>query len=170
MTYVAIASLLIVNTLALALVPIGLPGTWLMVGATAAVAWLRSDDEIVGTSVLITIAGIAAAAEVVEFLSAMAGAKKAGGSRWGSVGAIVGAIAGGLLGTVWIPVPIVGSILGVCIGAFAGASALEFVSGRPLAGSLETGRGAAVGRLVGVVIKLFAGLAIWSIVAVAAFV
>ena len=64
-------------------------------------------------------------------------------------------------------VPIVGSIIGACVGAFFGALVGERREGRNLNESLDSGKGAAWGRLAGMGIKLAAGGLIWLITAIA---
>ena len=170
--YLYAALLVILNLLWLFLVVVGLPGTWLMVLSTAGVAWLASwqlEEEMFSTWTLVIITAIAALGEVLEFISGVLGAKKAGGSGWGSFGALVGGLLGALFGTIFIPIFIVGSILGVCLGAFAGAALFEKLSGRSVDESVRSGQGAAVGRFLGIGAKLALGVVIWVIVAVAAF-
>lgn len=162
--------LLLVNLFWLFVVVLGLPGNWLMVASAAAMSWWLGADSPLGTAVLVGAAGLALAGEIAEFFVSAAGAKKAGGSTWGSIGSILGAIVGGLLGTGLIPIPVIGSILGACLGAFAGALALEMLTGRGLGRSIKSGKGAAVGRFWGTVAKLAAGVAIWVTIAVALFV
>ena len=169
MAYTYITVLLTLNALWLFLVALGLPGTWLMVLSAAGLAWWRPEFELFSPLFLAALAGLALLAEIIEFISGSMGSKRAGGTRWGSVGALIGAIAGAILGTMFIPVPILGSIIGVCTGAFAGATAFELLGGRPVGESTRAGRGAALGRLVGIVVKLAIGGVIWVAIAIAAF-
>ena len=170
MEYVYITGLLALNLVWLFLVVLGLPGNWLMVLSAVGLAWWQPEPEWFSTWTLVGVAAIAAVAEIFEFISGVVGSKKAGGSTWGSIGGLFGALAGGIFGTVLIPVPIIGSILGVCLGAFAGALGAELLAGRKLDESVESGRGAAVGRLIGIVIKLSAGVAIYGVIAAALFI
>jgi uncharacterized protein YqgC (DUF456 family) len=117
----------------------------------------------------VVIAGLAAFGEVLELVSGIAGARRAGGSKWGAWGALAGGILGAAFGTVLVPVPVLGSVIGMCLGAFAGAASAEWLSGRALGQSLRSGQGAAVGKLFGILGKLAVGLAIWLIAAAAAF-
>ncbi len=160
--------LLLINTLALLLVPIGLPGTWLMVAATAAVAWLQEGMFSLWT--LGAIALIALGGEILEFIAGAAGSKKAGGTWRGAVGAILGGLVGGIAGTFLIPVPVLGSILGAALGAAGGALLGELSGGKKLEAAAAVGRGAFVGRLLGTVFKLGAGALIWVVALAASFV
>jgi uncharacterized protein YqgC (DUF456 family) len=154
---------------------LGLPGTWLMVASTALLAWWQWDadgdpsERMFSITVLIVVAALALLGEIMELAAGLIGSKKAGGTKWGAIGALLGTIVGGVAGTFLIPVPVVGSIVGACLGAAIGAGALEMTSGRELAPSVKSGVGAGVGRLGGVFIKLGIGVLIWVIVAVAAF-
>jgi len=168
MLYVYIALLLVLNLLWLFTVVLGLPGNWLIVGSALLFEWWR-EEEIFSVWVLGGVTALAVAGEVFEFVSGVVGSKKAGGSGWGALGSLFGAIAGAIVGTIFIPIPVLGSILGVCGGAFAGAVIFELLSGRTMDHSLRSGKGAAVGRFLGVSAKLLVGAAIWVIIAVAAF-
>lgn len=175
MTYLWATLLVLLNTLWLVTVVLGLPGTWLIVVSTALLAWWQWPDEasgqagMFGIATLITITAIAAIAEIAEFITGVLGSKRAGGTRWGSVGALIGAFVGAIVGTVLIPIPLLGSLIGACGGACVGAWGLELAGGRKMRESAKAGVGAGVGTFAGRVIKLVAGIVIWLIVAVAAF-
>ena len=102
---------------------------------------------------------MALAAEIAEFVLGAAGARKAGGSRRGAALAIIGGIVGAVLGTA-IPIPVLGTLAGACLGAFAGSMAGDVASGKRVEESIDAGRGAAVGRFWGTVLKMAAGIAI----------
>jgi len=157
----------------LVLVVLGLPGTWLMVISTMLLAWWHWDasqeTQMFSLITLLAIVIIAALGEVFEFVTGVIGSKKAGGTRWGSVGALVGGIIGAIAATFLIPIPVLGSLLGACIGAALGALGLELYGGLELSASMKSGVGAGVGRFVGTIIKIIAGVMIWIIVTMAAF-
>lgn len=167
--------LTLLNALWLALVVFGLPGNWLMVATTAALAWWQWDeakpasDQMFSVTMLIILAALAAAGEIAELLAGLVGSKTAGGTKWGAAGALAGTIIGAIAGTVMIPIPVLGSILGACGGAALGAALLEIKGGMHLEGALRSGAGAGAGRLVGTLAKLACGVAIWLLSAVAAF-
>lgn len=175
MEYVYATLLGLVNPAFLASVAIGLPGNWLIVAATGAFAWWRwdegrpADEQVIGVVPLIVMAGLALIAEGLEMFSGLVGAKKAGGSKWGALGALAGTIVGGIAGTFLIPVPIVGSIVGACAGAAAGAGAMEYASGRSVDASTRSAAGAGVGRFAGILVKFGLGAVIWCVATVAAF-
>lgn len=164
--------LVVVNVFWLFLVVLGLPGTWLMAGSTALLAWWRwgsGDSPMFGIVALALVVGLAVLGEVVEFVSGIAGARRAGASIWGAVGALLGALVGGVAGTFLIPVPVVGSLVGACGGAALGAWLLELGAGRTRDQAGRSAVGAGVGRLQGTAVKLAIGALMWIVIAVAAF-
>lgn len=139
---------------------LGLPGLWLMVGAAAGYAWVTGFDRFLGWPGLISLLVLAAIAEVLEFLAGSAGAKAAGASRRGMIGAIVGALVGGILLTALLPIPVLGTIFGVCLGAFLGAAIVEMGVVGHAGHAGRVGWGAAKGRFYGIMLKLFFGVVI----------
>jgi hypothetical protein len=153
------AALVAVMLLSLFLIPLGLPGTWVMVAAAAAYGPLTGSPLRVGLvigAVLLAIAG-----EVADVLLAGKYAKQYGGSRRAAWGAIGGGLLGALVG---VPVPIIGSIVGAFLGAFGGALVAELTtgSGRDIATRAATG--AVVGRATAAVFKIGVGIAIAGLV------
>ena len=175
MTYLWATLLVLLNTVWLITVVTGLPGNWLMVVSTILLAWWQWGDAETGhvgmfsLTPLIAIVALATLAEIAEFITGVIGSKQAGGTRWGSLGALLGGAVGAIAATFLIPMPILGTLLGACGGAAIGAWALELYTGQKLETSLKSGVGAGVGTLVGRIIKLVAGAVIWLIAALAAF-
>lgn len=164
-----------VNAVWLFTVLIGLPGTWLMILTALAVAYVNWEPgaawsaQMIHPVTLMVAAGLAFLGELAEFLLGAAGSKTSGGSLWGATGAIVGGIVGGIVGTFAIPIPLLGSLAGACAGAFSGALIAEVATGRAMTPALESGKGAALGRLYGTVAKLAVGVVIWIQLTVAVF-
>ena len=160
--------LLAVYVAGLALNVLGLPGLWLMVVGHVGYGWWTGWGLHVGWASVLWLTGLAAGAEIFEFVAGAAGSKSAGGGKRSMVGAIVGGLVGALAFTPLIPVPVVGTVVGAVVGAGLGASALEFTAGRrdPAHAGLahwrrlgQVGVGAAKGRLWGIVGKTAFGLA-----------
>lgn len=149
----------------LMLIPLGLPGTWLMVGAALVYPWLSGDPSI-GLWTIIGTAVLALTAELVEFGLAGRYARKYGGSRRAEWGAIIGGLAGAFMG---VPVPIVGPVIGAFIGAFLGALAGELSIGRGARASTRAATGALIGRIVAAAMKVVVGVVIATWVLVAAW-
>jgi uncharacterized protein YqgC (DUF456 family) len=169
MGYLWSVMLVLVNLVWLALVLLGLPGNWLIVISTCLFAWWRVEDGIFSIYTLIAITVLAVLGELIEFLGGPGGARKAGASWRGSIGAIIGAVAGAIIGTFTIPVPLFGTVLGACIGAGLGSWGLEMTAGRQMKESVRSGIGAGLGELLGITAKFAVGVLIWFIVAVAVF-
>ncbi|NET32915.1 MAG: DUF456 family protein [Cyanothece sp. SIO1E1] len=87
----------------------------------------------------------------VDFLATYLGAKYAGASKWGQIGAIVGFLLGffGLLPTLALG----GPLLGIIIGPFLGAVVGEFLYCRNLGKSIKAGIGIVLGSLLGNLIQ-----------------
>jgi uncharacterized protein len=148
----------------LLLIPFGLPGTWVMVAAAAAYGPLTHTNS----PGWITVAGVAVLALVVEVFEWTLGAKyarKFGGSRRASWGAVIGGVVGTFAG---VPVPVVGSIVGALFGSFAGAFIGELTRGGGGTVATRVATGALVGRVIAIAMKSAAGLviAVWVLGAV----
>lgn len=175
MVYLWATLLVIVNAGWALTVVLGLPGTWLIVATTAAVAWLNRAELQAGTPGMIGAATLAALlvlatlGELIEFLAGAAGAKRGGGSRRGAWGAIFGGIAGAIVFLPLIPVPLVGSLIGACLGAGVGAAAFELVGGGRPDASVRIAWHAGLGTFYGRGAKVAIGLLMWVIASIAAF-
>ncbi|HEY2589427.1 MAG TPA: DUF456 domain-containing protein [Tepidisphaeraceae bacterium] len=146
----------------LALTVMTLPGLWLMVAATAIYAWF-THGYFISWWTLAVLLVLATIAEIIEFFSSGAGARKAGGGKAGFWGALLGGIVGGIVLSFFIPIPIFGTLVGVCVGTFVGAMAGELLAGREVGHSAWIGFGAARGRLFGTFIKLGFGCVMLTI-------
>ena len=144
------------------MIPFGLPGLWIMVGA--ALGYQLLVPGTIGTTTVAGTAGLALVAEILEFTLAGRYARKYGGSRRAGWGAIIGSIVGAIVG---VPIPILGSIVGGFIGAFIGAFVAERSLGAPMAGASRVATGALLGRAVAAAMKTGIGvvIAIWILVA-----
>ncbi len=158
LTWLYYLSLLLVQVLGVALTLVGLPGLWLMVGALALYAWVTGFNIYVGWPSMVALLVLAALAEVVETGAGAAGAKQAGGSKRGMIGAVVGGFVGAIVLTPVIPIPVVGTVAGLCIGSFGGAFLVEAAIGKEMGQSATIGWGAAKGRFWGTVFKVCFGI------------
>jgi uncharacterized protein len=167
--YTIAAGLCALNLVWLFVSALGLPGNWLMVATTTAVAVWQWGSRMIGPWALGIVFALAIAGEVVETLSGAVATRKVGGTRKAAVGAIGGGILGAFFGTGLVPIPLLGTLIGGFAGAFLGATALEMIGGSSVDRSFRSGAGAAVGHSLGVLAKLAAGAAIWLTAAIAAF-
>ena len=149
--------------LCLFLIPLGLPGTWLMVGAAVAYPILTNTNS-VGAVTMAGTAVLAVVGEVIEFSLAGRYARKYGGSRRAEWGAILGGMVGAFVG---VPVPIVGPVVGAFAGAFLGALVFEYSRGSGAGAATRVATGALVGRVVAAAAKVAIGvvIAVWILVA-----
>jgi uncharacterized protein YqgC (DUF456 family) len=154
--YLGMAGLYFGLLLGLFLVPLGLPGNWLIFGIALLKAWL-GDFQSLTLPWILFLLSLAVVGEVVEFLLGVYVARRYGASRWGMLGAFFGGLVGGILGTPFFP-PI-GTMIGAFIGAFLGAFSLEYLYRMRSDVSYRAGIGAFVGRILAVVLKLEMGFA-----------
>jgi uncharacterized protein YqgC (DUF456 family) len=143
----------------------GLPGTWIILLASAGYGWFTGFTQITGR-LLLGLFLIAACAEGVEALAGLWGARHFGGSRKAMVGSLVGGIAGALL---FAPLLFgLGSVPGAFLGAFLGASLVTYLERRHMEAAVRVGWGSFLGRVVAVVFKGAAavamiGISLWAL-------
>src|SRR6185436_15700545 len=99
----------------LVMIPFGLPGTWIILGA--AVGYMALVPGSISIFTLLCLGVLAVVGEVIEWTLTAKYTKKYGGSRRASWGAVLGGMVGAVMG---VPVPIVGSVIGAFVGAFVG--------------------------------------------------
>jgi uncharacterized protein YqgC (DUF456 family) len=133
----------------LLLIPVGLPGIWLMLAA--AIAYGALTGTALSTWALGTTLILALVAEVVEFFLGSHMARKFGGSRRSAWGALLGGLAGALLLS---PLPVLGPMTGGFVGAFAGAWVGEWSVNPSADAATRTATGALIGRIAAVAIKI----------------
>lgn len=154
----------LVLLVSIALIPLGLPGLWLMIGAALGFNALAGPTAHIGVATLVGVSCLGVVAEVLEFTVAARYTRRYGGSRRAGWGAILGGFVGAFLG---VPIPIVGSVIGGFLGAFAGAFIAEWTRRDPAGSPTRVATGALLGRAAGAAIKTAFGLAIaaWLMIA-----
>ena len=140
----------------------GLPGNWMIVGATLVYAWATGFAQI-GWGLLLLFFLLAVAGEVVEYVFGIAGARRFGSSNRGIVFSILGGFVGAIVGA-----PLFfgfGAILGALAGAFLGAVLIELVTYGPgeWKKALRSGWGNFIGRMAGMITKMAIaiGMIVW---------
>lgn len=148
---------LIVAVLAgLVLIPLGLPGLWVMVAGLLAYGWL-TDFRSIGVATIAVVVGIAFLGEIIESWLGFRFAKRYGGSSRSGWGALVGGLVGAVVG---VPVAVIGSVIGAFLGAFLGAALFEYSHSRRAGVAVGAGWGAVVGRAAAAAAKIALGIVI----------
>lgn len=140
---------------ALLIVPLGLPGLWLMLGA-GLVYWSLFPAGGIGLGAIVIASIVVVAAEALEFTISGRYTRKYGGSRRAAWGAIGGGLIGAFLG---LPVPVIGSLLGAFVGSFVGAFVAELTVSRNTRNNPgRVATGALLGRAIAAAVKSACGL------------
>jgi uncharacterized protein YqgC (DUF456 family) len=148
--------LLVASLAGLVLIPVGLPGLWLIVLSIVGYGWLTGFRQVGGGLIALAV-GLAALGEVIEAWIGFRFAERYGGSRRAGWGALAGGLAGAIIG---VPVPVIGSVIGGFVGAFAGAALFEYTNARRSAVAARAGWGAVLGRAAAAAMKLALGVVI----------
>ena len=175
--YIAAGLFTILGTGCLALVLIGMPGTWIIIVMALGLQFIQrlwataSEPYTFSWWILVGAVAIAALGEVLELVAGAFGAKKGGASKKGMLGALLGGIVGAIVGTFVIPIPLVGSLIGALFGCGLGAIIGELNNAKDtrLKDTIKPAAGAVVGRILGTLAKLPCAIAVWVILSVAAF-
>jgi uncharacterized protein len=156
---IGILVILLAAVIGLTLLALGFPGTlaiWVMVAIFAFATGLK----LIGGTSLIVMASMMVAAEGIEFALGYYGAKKYGSSRRAAMFSIIGGLLGGIIGAglgggLLSPIT---SFLGVFAGTFIGAFLAAYHENRDLANAGKVGKGAVLGRVMGLAAKVFFAL------------
>jgi uncharacterized protein YqgC (DUF456 family) len=146
--------LLAVVILSIMIIPLGMPGTWI-IAAAATVYRITVADSGIGWFTVAGLWVLTIVSAIIEMSLSARYAKKYGGSRRAGWGAVIGGIVGAFMG---VPLPIIGSVIGAFAGAFVGAFVFEMTAGTEVAGSTKVATGAMVGRVVGAVMNVAIGV------------
>ncbi|BAY63468.1 hypothetical protein NIES22_35560 [Calothrix brevissima NIES-22] len=128
-----------------AVVP-AIPGTSLILIAIIIWGFVSSSFAAIKIPLIVTIIVLLLSIGV-DFLAGYIGAKQAGASKWGQIGAFVGLLLGffGLLPAL----PFGGPLLGILMGPLLGAIIGEYLYQRQLGTAIKAGIGIVVGTVVG---------------------
>ena len=129
---------------------LGLPGPFLITGASALVGWFTG-WQVVPVWLVVVFFVLALLAEVLDQWLGIASARSYGSTRAGMWGSFLGSLAGALVG---IPIPFFGSLFGAFMGAFLGAFLLEWlISRKKVFSAVRAGYGALRGRVGAAIFK-----------------
>lgn len=140
---------------ALLVIPLGVPGTFIIAG-TVLLEAILTDFAVVHSNLLIWLFAIAVALEGVEYLVTGISAQRYGASKIGIVGAILGALIGAIVGSALIP--IIGTLIGTLAGAYIGAVGVEMFRTSSVEKALRAGYGAFLGNAGGKIAKMVGGV------------
>src|SRR2546429_2632649 len=126
----------------LVLVPLGLPGLWVMVGGVLGYGALTGFRTI-GVATIAIVLGLAFLGELLEWWVGFGLTERYGGSRRSGLGALGGGVAGAMVG---VPGPIVGGVIGGFTGAVVCAALFEYSLSRTPGVAGAGGSGAGAGR------------------------
>lgn len=164
---VLVAGLAGVCLLAVLMTVVRLPGTWMIVIAAAGFDWWHGWGR-VGTTTLIILAGVAVVAEVLELMTSVMVARRAGASRRSAWGGMLGGIGGMIFLSFLVPIPILGTLIGALLGCFGGALLMELTDHGRLDQGTKVGLWSAIGMALGTVTKtaiacVMAGILMWAV-------
>ena len=158
--------LIVMNTFSLFGNLLMLPGNWVMVGSLALFAGLSDSEASPTWSSVFVCVLIAMAGEIAELVTGSAKASQRGASRRAMFLSLVFSIIGSIAGTFLIPIPVIGSafgaVAGAAIGAFGGAWLGEAWKGSESEKRMAVGSAAMSGRMLGMLVKFTAGVAIYA--------
>jgi uncharacterized protein len=133
-----------------------LPGSSLILIAIIAWGLIKGSFAAISTPLIVTVIVLVLSVGV-DFLGGYIGAKKAGASNWGQIGALVGLVLGffGLLPALPFGGPLIGMLFGPLLGAIIG----EYLYQKDLGIAVKAGIGIIVGSLLGNLIQGLLALA-----------
>ncbi len=169
----------IVGFFCVLMVPVGLPGVWIMLALAVAVefadAFVTRVPETVtfGWALLGACAGLGLVGEALEAVAGAFGTRMGGGTGRGMWGAILGGIVGAIALTILLPIPLVGTLIGAMVGTFVGAFVGEATGEasreRTHAENVRAALAATLGRLAGTAGKTVVAAFVWGALVWGAF-
>ena len=118
-----------------------LPGMLLVFAGALSIAAADGFDR-VGLLSLFAIALLAVTGSLLDYASGVLGARRAGASRWGLLGAVLGLLVGLFFG-----------LPGLILGPGIGAITLEYARDQEFRRAMRAGTGVFIGFVVGTVLK-----------------
>jgi uncharacterized protein YqgC (DUF456 family) len=165
MDYVVLALYILVSLTGLVSLIFGLPGTFIILGASVLFGWYGGFSDITAR-VIIVLVVLALAGELIEFLLGILGSKKYESSNRAIVGSIIFGIIGAVMGAPFFFG--IGAVIGAFAGAFAGAILMELSQGKKMDEAIKSGWGAFLGKVAGTISKGALGIAMIAITVLAA--
>lgn len=154
MEYVVVVLFLLALLAVLGLHVLTLPANWVLLGGVILWGWAHPELQL-GIGFYLLLAGIALLGEAIEFASQYIGGKKYGATGKGNLGAFIGAILGAITCA-----PLffgLGAVLGAVGGAYFGCFLFERIHGRETGEAWRAAKGAMLGRVLGLIVKIGLG-------------
>jgi len=145
--------LLVLMTGALLLVPVGVPGVWVMLVLLAVGLFMGT----ISFKLWLGLAFLTAVAELAELVILKKLGDRVGASPLAFWAAVFGGITGAIVG---VPVPLVGPLLAGLVGTFLGAGVVTLVQTRSFGSASRVGTGVVIARTLAVALKVAIGVVI----------
>lgn len=155
MDILALVIFLVLSLIGLAVIPLGIPGTFIVVVASGS-AGLLTGWQLVSLRLLLVFLGLAVLGEVSDALFSLLTGKKFGASGFSLLWSFIGGFVGAIIG---FPLPLIGNLVGAFVGAFLGAFLAEILTGTNLTKAMKSGIGVFFGKLFGSILKVAIGIA-----------
>jgi len=144
----------------LALIPLGLPGLWLIVVMTLGLVLAGQLSWTFGIAVSVA----AVVAELSEFIVLKRFGEAYGGSRKAFWGALIGGMVGLFVG---VPIPIVGSLITAFLGTFMGAGLVTLFETMSIERAARVGWGLLLARTAAIALKVATAIVVIGAVGLA---
>lgn len=139
----------------------GLPANWIIIALIF--LWALTINTNFSITYWSLILGLAIFGEIIEFFLQLSQGKKHGASTGANICGIIGCFFGAIF---FAPLFLgLGAFLGALIGAWSGCFIWEILTGKKLDNALKAAYGIMIGKFLGTICKLGAGLAIILITA-----
>lgn len=149
----AIVGVLLACVIGVVMTVVRLPGTWLIVTVAVGLGWW-SDWQRVALWIIAILVTAAVVGEVLELLSSVLMARRAGASRQAAWGGLIGGFLGMFLLSFLVPIPLIGTMIGALLGCFLGATLTELSVRKKLGQGTKVGFFSALGFVMGTVTKM----------------
>ncbi len=133
---------------------LSLPANWVLLGGILLWSWTHPELNL-GLSFFLPLIAIAVLGEAIEFASQYIGGKKYGATGKGNLGAFIGAIIGAIACAPFFFG--LGALFGAVGGAYFGCFVFERIHGRPADEAWRAAKGAMLGRVLGLIVKIGLG-------------
>ncbi len=155
MSFIVASIYIIISLIGLFCIFIGFPGNFIILFASVLIAWYY-EFELIKLKIIIILFALAVLGEILEFIIGIVGSKKKKSSNKAIIGSMVFSVIGAI---VFSPLLFgFGAIVGAFAGAFFGAFLIEYIKVKDASIAYQSGIGAFLGKLGGVLVKFVIGI------------